>query len=245
MINKDFLIPFLSTLGASLAIIVGQQIFSFKARQRKKLYCMSYISDVAYRLLSSTLIVKRHTTLPHIVATKRIIAGNTVLLDTMFKTDEFDILNGATMKFDHLPEEYKLLVGFDSMPILQAFNFLIALSIDESSKLNLNSFVKENLKSELLFHEQSQERQDDILNTYWDLLDNENRHIDRINNFIIDVITPLIENYKNRFGFICFSKKSINKNLDDIHVLQKENMDILSKKEDLQNRIHNGIQKVL
>ena len=77
--DEKFLIPFLSTLGAALAIIIGQQIFGFSTRQKKKLYCIAYISDVADRLLFSNLIVKKNTILPHIKATKEIINADMVV----------------------------------------------------------------------------------------------------------------------------------------------------------------------
>ncbi|MDD2200497.1 MAG: hypothetical protein PHE08_12290 [Bacteroidales bacterium] len=245
VIDEKFLIPFLSTLGAALAIIVGQQIFGFSARQKKKLYCIAYISDVADRLLFSNLIVKKTTILPHIKATKEIIKGNNELLDIMFKADEFDILTGKTIEFNHLPEEYKLLVGFDSIKTLQAIEFVTALSVNDSSKISLNDFVKNNLKKGLHFDSQSDDEKLDILNTYWDYLDQVDRDIDRINGFIVNILIPTIEKYKNRFGFKFFNKKQISQNIKQIRKIHKQFEELIPNPDDIKNSINNGIQKVL
>ena len=243
--DEKFLIPFLSTLGASLAIIIGQQILGFSARQRKKLYCIAYISDVADKLLFSNLIIKKNTIIPHIKATKEIIKGNSELLDIMFKADEFDILTGKTIEFNHLPEEYKLLVGFDSIKTLQTIEFVTALSVDDSSKISLNDFVKNNLKKGLHFDSQSENEKLDILNTYWDYLDKVDRDIDRINGFIVNILVPTIERYKNRFGFKFFSRKEISNNIRQIKSLHKDFKKLIPNSEDMKNNINNGIQKVI
>jgi hypothetical protein len=243
--DEKFLIPFLSTLGASLAIIVGQQIFAFSSRQRKKLYCIAYISDVADKLLFSNLIIKKNTILPHIHATKEIINGNSELLDIMFKADEFDILTGKTIEFNHLPEDYKLLVGFDSIMTLQAIDFITALSNDDSSKERLNDFVKNNLKKGFQFTSLAEQDKLDILNAYWDYLDQVDRHIDQINGFIVNILMPTIDKYKKRVGFMLFSKKEITEIIDRIKGLQIEFKELIPNQDDIKNSIDNGIQKVL
>lgn len=245
ILDARFLIPLLSTLGASLAIITGQQLFGFSARQRKKLYCISYISDVALRLLHSNLVIKKNTVLPHIVATKRIIKGDSELLDTMFKADEFSILDNQRIEFNHLPQEYKLLVGYDDMRLLQAIELLNAMSLDNSPDVNLNVFVKDNLKSELKFKSKNENERRDILNMYWDYLDNILRQTDRLNSFIIHVIIPMLEKYKNKFQFKFFSKKNINENIGQIRGLQKMFKDLIPAEEQIAKNIQGGIQKVL
>lgn len=245
IMDERFLIPFLSTLGASLSIIIGQQIFSFSVRQRKKLYCINYISDVADRLLFANLIVKKHTILPHIKATQKIIKGDSQLLDIMFKADEFDILSGQSIEFNHLPEEYKLLVGYDSMKTLQAIEFIRALTMDNSSKVNLNEFVKDYLKSELKFNSKLESEKLDILNTYWDYLDQVDRHIDRVNGFIINMLIPTIDSYKRKFGFKFFPTKEISRNLKKMRATQKEYNDLIPSIEKIKSNFGSGIQKVL
>lgn len=243
--DEKFLIPFLSTLGASTSIIIGQQIFSFSSRQRKKLYCINYISDVADRLLFANLIVKKHTILPHIIATKKIIGGDSQLLDMMFKADEFDILSGQSIEFNHLPEEYKLLVGYDSMGTLQAIEFIKALSMDNSSRINLNEFVKDNLKSELKFNVKSETEKLDILCTYWDYLDQVDRHIDRVNGFIINMLIPTFVSYKRKFGFKFFPTKDISRNLKKMRATQQEYSELIPSLEQIKSNFSSGIQKVL
>lgn len=243
--DEKFIIPFLSTLGASLAIIIGQQISLFLERQRKKLYCIGYITDVADKLLYSHLIIKKNTILPHIKATKEIINGNYQLLDVMFTADEFDILTGKTMEFNHLPAEYKLLVGFDSIHTLQSIEFITSLSIDDSSKVNLNDFVKNNLKKGLHFNSLQEREKLDILNTYWDYLDQVDRHTDRISGFIINVLIPTIEKYKNRLEFKFFSKREISKNIIKIKLLHKEFNELIPTVNDMKDNLNSGIQKVL
>lgn len=245
ILNEKFLIPFLSTLGASLAIITGQQIFAFSARQRKRLYCIKYISDVALRLFHSNLIIKTKTVTPHIEATKRIIKGDSELLDIMFKTDEFDVLNGQKIEFNHLPEDYKLLVGYDSMKTLQSIEFLRTLSTDDSAVRSLNKFAKENLKSELTFQNKTEKEQLDILNTYWDCLDQVNNSIDRVNGFIANVFILIIEDYRKKFKFKLFSTKEISQNILEIQKLIDSFKKHVPDNKQMQERINQGIQKAL
>jgi len=245
LLDEKFLIPFLSTLGASMAIIIGQQIFGFSSRQRKKLYCINYISDAANRLLNSNLIIKKHTVLPHIVAAKKILTGDSELLDNMFIADEFDILNSKGIEFNHLPDEYKLLVGYDSMSTLQTIEFFQSLLRDDSAKTNLNGFVKLNLKSEFIFNSKTPDEKNDILNTYWDYLDNIDRQIDRVTGFIINLLIPTIETYKKKRGFLLFPTKGISKNIEEMKSLGNQFKDLIPSVDDMKNTINNGIQKVL
>jgi len=243
LLDEKFITPFLSTLGASLAIIIGQQIFNYSSRQRKKLYCLNYITNIADKLLYSNLIIKEKTILPHIEATKRILKGDKKLLNIMFKSDEFDILTSPSLEFNHLPQEYKLLMGFDDMKTLQAIEFLSSLIIDNSSKTNLNDFVKNNLKSELAFYSKSENEQVDLLQIYWDYLDQIDHTIDRINGYIINILVPTIKKYKNKRNFFFFYKKEINKNLKELIKLKKEFEHIIPDIEQLKNNLDNGIQK--
>jgi len=161
----------------------------------------------------------------------------------MFKSDEFDILTSPSLEFNHLPQEYKLLMGFDDMKTLQAIEFLSSLIIDNSSKTNLNDFVKNNLKSELAFYSKSENEQVDLLQIYWDYLDQIDHTIDRINGYIINILVPTIKKYKNKRNFFFFYKKEINKNLKELIKLKKEFEHIIPDIEQLKNNLDNGIQK--
>ena len=245
LLDEKFLMPFLSTLGASLAIIIGQQIFNFSSRQRQKLYCLNYITNIADKILFSNLLIKEKTIIPHIEATKNILKGDKELLEIMFKSDEFDILTSPSIEFNHLPQEYKLLIGFDDMKMLQAIEFLSSLIIDNSAKTNLNEFVKNNLKSELAFYSKSEKDRTDLLQIYWDYLDQIDYNVDRINGYIINVLVPSIKKYKKKRSFFFFQKKEINNNLKALIQLKKKFKSIIPDINDLKNNLDNGIQKVV
>ena len=87
------------------------------------------MTDVTVRLLHSSLIIQNNTILPHIKATKRIIDGDSNLLNTTLLADEFDILTDGAMKFNHLPEEYKVLIGYDNLRLIQCFETILSEEI--------------------------------------------------------------------------------------------------------------------
>jgi len=163
----------------------------------------------------------------------------------MFKSDEFDILTSPGIEFNHLPQEYKLLIGFDDMKTLQAIEFLSSLIVDNTSKTNLNDFVKDNLKSELAFNSKPKKEQIDLLQIYCDYLEQINHKIDRINGYIINILVPSIKKYKKKRNFFFFQKKEINENLKELNKLKKEFKHIIPDIEDLKNNLDNVIQKVV
>lgn len=168
--DEKFLIPFLSalfaTLGASLTILLIQFINRHIKDKKKKIYASSYITDVCFRVLTSNLILKKHTVIPHIEAVKRILKGDEELLNTMFLADEFDMLTDKSFDFNILSEEYKILLGCDDISLIQSYETLIYMIRNDKTRTNFNDFVKQNLKSEHLFKNQSPDKQSDILNTY-------------------------------------------------------------------------------
>lgn len=141
------------------------------------------MTDVSVRLLQSSLILRKNTIIPHIEAAKMMIAGDSDLLKKTFLADEFDILTDAAIDFNNLSEEYKVLIGYDDIRLLQAFETIIYLNRIDKTKNSFNDFVKLKLKSEFSFTNKSQDEQVDILSTYWDYLDKldheENRIISR------------------------------------------------------------------
>ena len=82
--GDKFLIPFLSTLGAALTVIILQFIHRYINDRKKKIYAIGYIMHDCFLLLQSDLILKKHTIIPHLEAIKKIIAGDDELLETMF-----------------------------------------------------------------------------------------------------------------------------------------------------------------
>lgn len=203
--DEKFLIPLLATLGASLAVIGMQVIAGYIKGKKQKIYTATYMLDVAQRTLLSSLIVKKHTILPHIVATKKIVEGDEELLQKTFSSDEFDILKTRAISFSHLPSEYKLLVGYDSIEIIQAFQTLLYLYETDGNRLYLNEFVKQNLKSMHNFLIKDKEKQEDIFYTYYDLLTTLEHEYNRVISFVIETIFPILNAYISNRQFMLFS----------------------------------------
>ena len=145
LLDNKFIVPFFSTVGASLTIIILQSIHNFDKERKKKLYTVAYMAAVAQRLLHSSLVIKQNTIIPHIEAAKQIISGNQDLLNKTFLSDEFDILNEGMPEFNSLPEDYKVLLGYDDIDLLHAFETIIYMNKNDITRNNLNSFVKLNL----------------------------------------------------------------------------------------------------
>lgn len=143
--DEKFLIPFLATVGASCTIILLQVLSRYIKEQRQKIYASSYVADVCFRVVQSELILLKHTINPHIEAMKKIFSGDQALLEKMFVSDEFDILKSPPMKFEHLSEEYKLLIGYDDIKLVQmidTLNYMISIEYNQSDLNNIVKFEK-------------------------------------------------------------------------------------------------------
>lgn len=244
-VSENFLVAFLSTLMASLTVIFLQFSGRYIEEKRKKLYAVTYISDISSRILMAELFLKKETILPHIEATKRILEGDSGLLDTMFLADEFDILTDNPPDFNLLPEEYKVLLGIDDIDLLQSFELVIYTSKNNSTQRSFNNFVEEKLKSQHLFGQKTVVEQRDILNIYWDYLTKIQHGSDRDIRFIIDVIVPNIERYIKGKQFFIFPKKSVEIKLSRVKDVILEYASILPDKDYLGNIANSGIQKIL
>ena len=245
ILNPKFLIPFLSTAGASLTIIILQSLHKIHVERKKKLYTVSYMTDVCLRLLQSSLIIKNYTIVPHIEAAKKITAGDKNLLKTMFLADEFDILTDDAINFNNLPEEYKVLIGYNDITFLQAFDTVLYLYKIDKTKNSLNDFVKVNLKSELTFSKRSQDEQVDIMSTYWDYLDKLAHEEDRVIAFVLYVFLPKVQQYIKRIAFLLYSKKNIKTLLHNAEDLQSKYQSIIPDANFFQESVSGGIQKIL
>lgn len=243
--DEKFLIPFLSTLGAALTIIILQFMHRYVTDKKKKIYATGYIMHDCFALLQSKLILKRHTILPHIDATKKILGGNEKLLNTMFLNDEFDILTDEPVDLVRLPEEYKVLLGNDDISLVKSYETLNYLNKSAKIRRTFNDFVKENLKSEHSFKNQSRDKQQDILNIYYDYLDNIRHKTDRDISFIIYMILPSIEEYIDRKEFLLFSTKGVDALTKKIESCLVEFQDALPEKDYIEKSMGGGIQKVL
>jgi hypothetical protein len=244
-LDPRFLIPFLSTAGASLTIIILQSIHRVDSERRRKLYTVAYMTNVSLRLLQTSLILRKNTIIPHIEAAKKMIAGNRELMKKTFLADEFDILTDGTIDFNNLPEEYKVLVGYDDIHLLQVFETILYLNSSDNTKNSFNDFVKFNLKSELSFANKSQDEQVDILSTYWDYLDKLDHQEKRITAFVLHIFLPRVRQYINRRSFLLYSKKNITTQLDAAVDLHNTYSSIIPEPSFFEKSVSGGIQKIL
>jgi len=243
--NENLLLPFLATLGASLAVIGMQVIARYVREQRQRVYSANYMLDVAFRVLSSTITIKKHTIIPHIEATKRIMKGDGELLEKTLLSDEFDILKAKAMNFSHLPNEYKLLIGYDDIELVQIFDALIYLYELDDNRVHLNEFVKQNLKSMDVFLSKKENLQHDILNTYWDILDSLDHEQNRIMVFVRDVVSPRLSKYVNSFQFLLFRTSGATERVKLIDKLIEEYSELFPESGYMEKVRHGGIQRVL
>ena len=245
LLNPNFLIPFLSTVGASLTIIILHSIYRFTNDRKKKLYTVSYMADVSFRLLQSNLILKNNTILPHIEAAKKMIDGDQNLLNKTFLADEFDILTDSTIEFNHLPEEYKVLVGYDNIQLLQSFEIILYLEKNDKTQNSFNEFVKQNLKSEHSFINKNQDEKVDILKTYWDYLDKIDHETNRIITFVLYMFFPSVRQYLNKKYFLFCSKENITTLLNRATKLHENFRGIIPEPDFFEKSIKGGIQKII
>ncbi len=243
--NDHFLVPFYATVGASITLLLLQFVTRWVTDKRKKLYAVAYILDVCHRVRSPAFILLRHTILPHIEATKRILKGDKKLLETMFMADEFDILTAGPVGFTHLSEEYKVLLGYDDIELVQMFEAINYLSLNDTNRLNLNSFVKENLKSRHKFSSLSDDKQKDVLNTYWDYLGSIEHEENRLIAFISAIVIPRMRSYTKELQFLPFSTKAAKAILAKLEADQAEYADLIPGSDFFQRSKTGGIQRVL
>ena len=245
LLQEKLLLPFLATLGASLAVLGIHAITRYEIEQKQRIYAVNYMLDVAYRILSSALIVKQHTIIPHIEATKRIMGGDDDLLEKTFLADEFDILKAKSMRFSHLPNDYKLLVGYDDIELVQLFDTLVYLYELDENRSHLNEFVKQNLKSMNGFLSLGSEKRNDVLNTYWDILSSLDHEENRLLVFVRDVVSPRLKSYINGHQFLLFRTSNGKKKIGDIDVLIEENKGLFPEPDYMEKVRYGGIQREL
>jgi len=245
ILDPKFLIPFLSTVGASLTIIILHSIHKIDIERKKKLYTVSYMTDVCVRLFQASLIIKNNTIIPHITAAKQMMAGDKDLLTKTFLADEFDVLTDDPVNFNNIPDEYKVLIGYDSVEFLQSFEMVLYLSKNDKTKNSLNVFVKSNLKSELEFSQKTQDEQIDILSSYWDYLDRLSHEEDRVIAFILYIFLPHVQDYINRFSYLLYSKKDIHRLLSKATDLSEKYKNIIPGPDFFHQSVSGGIQKII
>jgi len=242
MILDKLLLPFLATLGASLTVVLLQFISRRVKETKQKIYAASYICDVSLRIITSEFILNRHTIQPHIEATRRISEGDEGLLRTTFLTNEFDILTAGRPNFGHLPNEFALQLGYDDIQLVQMYETLLYLHGNESNRLSLNAFVKQNLKSMESFLSKPPEKQQDILFTYYDYLHSLEHESNRIVLFIAATIAPAFRDYLSSFQFWLYRTSRVREIIQRIEHQIQENIDLMPDDDYMEKVRHGGIQ---
>ena len=203
------------------------------------MYTVAYMTDVSRRLLQANLFLKKNTIIPHIQATKKMIEGDRDLLNKIFLADEFDILNDREMEFTNILEEYKILIGYDDIQLLQQFEFILYSNRISRTRANFNDFVKQQLKSEHSFMSKSQSEQIDILKIYWDYLDKINHEKDRTIAFVLYIFKPQISKYIKRREFLTYRKDNIKEELKNMNDLSVQYRDLIPSL-DFFEKMHRG-----
>jgi hypothetical protein len=242
---SELWLPFLATVGASLTVLAIEAINRYVKEQRQRVYAVGFMVDVLYRLVHAELIILKHTIAPHIEATKRMLSGDCKLLEVTLDADEFDILAAGPMTAIDLPPDHKLLVGYDNIQLVRAFDSLLYLNSDDTQRTALRSFVAENLKSKKKFLEIGIEHQHDILNTYWDYLRALEHQANRLVAFAFHIFTPMLRTYAGSKRFTLFSTKQVFAMLDRISALQSDFKDFVPTPEFFKQSRDGGIQRVL
>ena len=163
----------------------------------------------------------------------------------MFVGDEFDILTATPTDYNHLPEEYKVLLGIDDMELIQMFETLRYLSLNDTNRLRLNSFVQDNLKSRHGFTLLKKEERSDVLNTYWDYLESINHENNRMIAFILQILAPKLTNYIKGNKFLFYSRKSAKILTYKIKTDQEKYADLIPASSFFEDTKSGGIQNSL
>lgn len=238
-------LPFLATVGASFTVLIVQALNQYRKEHRQRLYAVGYMADVIHKLVQSELIIQKHTIRPHIEATKRILSGDDELLELTLDSDEFDILAAGPITFMSLPENHKLLVGYDNVQIVQAFDTLLYSHTDDTNRLALRDFVAIELKSKKKFLEKGQEHQADVLNTYWDYLRSLEHEGRRLSAFSFYILAPLLRSYIGSRKFTLFRTKSISDTLDSLESFRRQFQEFIPGPEFFEQSRDGGIQGAL
>ena len=239
--EEKFLVPFLSTLVASVTVLLVNRINARSNRQRKKIYATTYMADSFQRALHSNLIIKVHTILPHLEAIQKIIDGDNGLLYDMIINDDVDVLQDKAFRFMSLPDEYKVLVANDDVELVQIWD---ALNYLQDTAQEKKHFGSQELSTFDGFMSLDHRRRNDILDARRKFLERRlheaDRTIDHIRRFY-----PRLQEYMKNWQFIFYQKKSFWKKMIDIdEILQAYKRD-LPPAELLEQRRLSGIKKAL
>lgn len=211
MLSNNLILPFLATLGASLAVLFIQFNTRRVKESKQKVYSVSYVFHQCHNILLSELSILKATVIPHIKVTERILEGDNELLLKMFLTDEFDILKAPSLEANHLPNDYMLLLGYDDINLSSSYEMLQYLESSDIERQELNEFVKNKLKNMNAFFKLNEEEKMDILHEYFDRLISIEHASKRKVFFIVYNLLPRFSVYEKSYQFWLYSKKNINR----------------------------------
>jgi hypothetical protein len=232
----------MSTLGASFTILL-MQFYARRVKETKqKIYAASYMSDVVMRTVQSELIILKHTINPHIAAIEKILEGDDILLEKMFLSNEFDILTAPYPEFNHLPNEYSLQIGYDDIKLIQMYETILYHHKNETNRVSLNLFVKENLKSMESFRSKSKNEKREILHTYYDYLSSLEHESNRILWHSVYILLPTLKKYLKSYQFWLYSIKSGKENILLAIALMNEDIDLMPEQNYMERVRNGGIQ---
>ena len=146
------------------------------------------------------------------------------------------------MKFDHLSEEYKLLIGYDDIKLVQMLDMLNYLISNEYNKEALNRFVKDNLKNSHNFLSLPEAEQKEILIIYQNYLNSISKESNRTIFFICYIVCPAIQEYVNQTQFLPFSTKPVKSIVEQIDAFKESNKDLIPEADFMERVMKGGIQ---
>ena len=243
--DEKFLFPFFSTLGATITVLLFQFIQRVVSEKKKKIFAISYIYDVCFRIFEVNMILKKHTILPHIEAIERVFNGEVKLLKEMFESGDFKILPDKSLYFSLLPEEYRVLLGCDNIRLIQAFEAMVYLYSQSSNSEALNNHVNDYLASETHFLSLSGPEQTEILESYLGNLNSVKHENDRAIWFVFFVMLPALNKYSKSMQFLGFNLKSIKSSQKQIALKIQEYNDLLPDQDLMNKKKESGIQSKL
>ena len=125
------------------------------------------------------------------------------------------------------------------------FETLRYLSLIDENRLRLNSFVQDNLKSRHGFTLLTKDERADVLNTYWDYIENIKHENNRMIAFVLQTLVPKVASYAKGNQFLFYSKKSAKILINKIKSDKEQYADLIPESSFFEDTIAGGIQRSL
>jgi hypothetical protein len=243
--SSEFLVPFLAALFASLTIIYVNFVNRRIVENKKRLYAVTYIADVSYRIAASTLVLRKHTLSPHLQAAEQMLLGDDELLLQCFEADDFYVATDSPMTFNALPEEQKILIGLDDIDLLQSFEAIVYMHADNGRSRDLNSFVREELSSDRDFFSRSEDERLDTLQRYQNLLARLDHHVSRMLWFVRYIVMPYSHRYVGRSQFFMYPKRTVKGKLRQLAAALASYSEFVPDENYMSRKKNQGVQQAL